>query len=143
MFQQVPIDTTKKICGIYFVDLPPILLKTSNIPSSAWIVTKFRKKVRQDPILKRSECRVRLIGRHFSDLSKDPSQMLGVTREARHSHSIVPGGLLVMSYVTRLIPRTSLMMRVAARPKKAMSNGKKSAVMPSLDVTARRAQTLS
>ncbi|MDE8345425.1 MAG: hypothetical protein POH28_04510, partial [Acidocella sp.] len=25
-----------------------------------------------------------------------------------HSHSIVPGGLLVMSYVTRLMPRTSL-----------------------------------
>ena len=25
-----------------------------------------------------------------------------------YSHSIVPGGLLVMSYTTRLIPRTSL-----------------------------------
>ncbi len=28
-----------------------------------------------------------------------------------HSHSIVAGGLLDTSYVTRLIPRTSLMMR--------------------------------
>jgi len=27
---------------------------------------------------------------------------------AAYSHSIVPGGLLVMSYTTRLIPRTSL-----------------------------------
>ena len=28
-----------------------------------------------------------------------------------HSHSIVAGGLLLTSYVTRLMPRTSLMMR--------------------------------
>jgi hypothetical protein len=28
---------------------------------------------------------------------RDPSQRLGMTRKARHSHSIVPGGLLVMS----------------------------------------------
>ena len=31
---------------------------------------------------------------------------------ATHSHSMVPGGLLVMSTVTRLISRTSLVMRV-------------------------------
>jgi len=55
-----------------------------------------------------------------------------------HSHSIVPGGLLVTSYTTRFTPFTSLMIRVAARPKKPMSKGKKSAVMPSLDVTARK-----
>jgi hypothetical protein len=30
-----------------------------------------------------------------------------------HSHSIVPGGLLVTSYTTLLTPFTSLMMRVA------------------------------
>ncbi len=40
-----------------------------------------------------------------------------------YSHSIVPGGLDVMSYVTRLIPRTSLMMRLATRPRNACSNG--------------------
>jgi hypothetical protein len=33
-----------------------------------------------------------------------------------HSHSIVPGGLLVTSSVTRLIPLTSMMMRLAVRP---------------------------
>jgi hypothetical protein len=38
-----------------------------------------------------------------------------------HSHSIVPGGFDVMSYTTRLTPLTSLMMRVAVAPKKAMS----------------------
>ena len=38
-----------------------------------------------------------------------------------HSHSIVPGGLLVTSYTTRLTPFTSLMMRVATPPMKAMS----------------------
>lgn|GEM_PF-6398611 len=37
----------------------------------------------------------------------------------RYSHSIVPGGLLVTSYTTRLIPRTSLMIRVATRAKNA------------------------
>src|SRR5436190_18548680 len=31
----------------------------------------------------------------------------------RHSHSIVPGGLLVTSYTTRFTPFTSLMIRVA------------------------------
>ena len=40
-----------------------------------------------------------------------------------YSHSIVPGGLLVTSYTTRLIPRTSLMMRVATRDRKAWSKG--------------------
>jgi hypothetical protein len=32
-----------------------------------------------------------------------------------HSHSIVPGGLLVTSRVTRLISRTSLVIRVEMR----------------------------
>src|SRR5258708_247907 len=40
-----------------------------------------------------------------------------------YSHSIVPGGLLVMSYTTRLTPFTSLMMRVATWPMNFMSNG--------------------
>ena len=46
-----------------------------------------------------------------------------VRRELRHnhSHSIVPGGLLVTSYTTRLTPLTSLMMRVATVPRKFMS----------------------
>jgi len=40
-----------------------------------------------------------------------------------YSHSIVPGGLDVISYVTRLIPGTSLIMRVATRERKSISNG--------------------
>jgi len=40
-----------------------------------------------------------------------------------HSHSIVPGGLLVTSYTTRFTPLTSLMMRVATLPKNFMSKG--------------------
>ena len=40
-----------------------------------------------------------------------------------HSQSIVPGGFEVMSYVTRLIPRHSLMIRLATRPKNAWSKG--------------------
>ncbi len=40
-----------------------------------------------------------------------------------YSHSIVPGGLLVTSYTTRLTPFTSLMMRVATAPMNFMSKG--------------------
>jgi len=60
-----------------------------------------------------------------------------------HSHSMVPGGFDVTSYTTRLMPLTSLMMRVAAAARKPMSKWKKSAVMPSTEVTARSAQTNS
>ena len=42
-------------------------------------------------------------------------------RALTHSHSIVPGGFDVMSYTTRFTPLTSLMMRVATRPRKAWS----------------------
>ena len=41
------------------------------------------------------------------------------TQTSIHSHSIVPGGLLVTSYTTRLIPFTSLIIRVAHRAKNA------------------------
>ena len=44
-------------------------------------------------------------------------------RSVAYSHSIVPGGFEVMSYVTRLIPRTSPTMRPATRLRKLMSNG--------------------
>ena len=37
-------------------------------------------------------------------------------KATRHSHSMVSGGFEVMSYTTRLMPRTSLMMRRAAIP---------------------------
>jgi hypothetical protein len=40
-----------------------------------------------------------------------------------HSHSIVPGGLLVISYVTRLIPRASFTILFATRVRNAISNG--------------------
>ena len=43
---------------------------------------------------------------------------------AGYSHSIVPGGFEVMSYVTRLIPGTSLMIRVAVSPRNSCENGK-------------------
>src|SRR5207237_741518 len=60
-----------------------------------------------------------------------------------HSHSMVPGGFDVKSYTTRLMPCTSLTIRVATRARKCGSKGKMSAVMPSVEVTARSAQTNS
>src|SRR5262249_42564955 len=60
-----------------------------------------------------------------------------------HYHSIVPVGFDVTSYTTRLIPFTSLIILVAVRPSTSCGSSKKSAVMPSVEVTARSAQTLS
>ena len=58
-----------------------------------------------------------------------------------HSHSMVPGGLEVTSYTTRLTVRTVLQMRVDTARRKAGSNGYQSAVMPSAEQTARSATT--
>ena len=38
-------------------------------------------------------------------------------RQRRYSHSIVAGGLLLMSYTTRFTPATSLTMRLLMRPR--------------------------
>ncbi len=64
-------------------------------------------------------------------------------RISDHSHSIVPGGFEVMSYTTRLIPRTSLMIRLLIRPSSSYGSCAQSAVMPSVEVTARTAQVIS
>jgi len=56
---------------------------------------------------------------------------------------MVPDGFELMSYVTRPIPRTSLMMRLATRPGTRDQMGNSRAVMPSVDVTARSAQAWS
>ena len=54
-----------------------------------------------------------------------------------HSHSIVPGGLLVMSYATRFTPGTSRTMRDAIVSSRSGGRRAQSAVMASSDVTAR------
>ena len=56
-----------------------------------------------------------------------------------YSHSIVPGGLLVMSKTQRFTPFTSLMMRPASFSINSYGNLTQSAVMPSCDSTARMA----
>src|SRR5262249_51834463 len=48
-----------------------------------------------------------------------------------HSHSIVAGGLLLISYTTRLTPRTLLMIRVETRASKSSGKRDQSAVMKS------------
>src|SRR5690606_23972981 len=60
-----------------------------------------------------------------------------------YSHSIVPGGFEVMSYTTRLMPRTSLVIRDETRASRSCESRAQSAVMPSDDVTARRATVFS
>src|SRR6185437_9477410 len=57
-----------------------------------------------------------------------------------YSHSMVPGGLDVMSYTTRLMPRTSFTIRVEIALRTSYGSGTQSAVMPSSECTARIAQ---
>ncbi len=54
-----------------------------------------------------------------------------------YSHSIVPGGLLVMSSTTRLTSGTSLVIRVEIRYRTASGSRAQSAVMASSLVTGR------
>src|SRR5690606_7270427 len=60
-----------------------------------------------------------------------------------HSHSIVAGGLPLMSYTTRDTPRSSLMIRFDTRPRKSYGRCAQWAVMKSMVSTARRAITHS
>src|SRR5690606_29673541 len=75
--------------------------------------------------------------------SDDPSRFRSWLRGAHHSHSIVPGGLEVMSYVTRLIPFTSFTIRFAERSSTSYGSRAQSAVIPSTLVTARNTATCS
>lgn len=54
-----------------------------------------------------------------------------------YSHSIVDGGLEVMSYTTRLTPFTSLQIRVEIFSNTSYGIRAQSAVIPSIEVTAR------
>ena len=60
-----------------------------------------------------------------------------------YSHSIVAGGLPLMSYTTREMPFTSLMMRLDTRPRKSYGRCAQCAVMKSMVSTARRETTQS
>src|ERR1035437_1912262 len=66
-----------------------------------------------------------------------------VDRELSHSHSIVAGGLELMSYTTRFTPGTSLTMRELILPSTSYGIFAQSAVIPSSDFTARMATTLA
>ena len=60
-------------------------------------------------------------------------------RPGRYSHSIVAGGLLEMSYTTRLTPLTSLIIRVEIRASNSWGKWLQSAVMKSSVLTERTA----
>src|ERR1700724_3508542 len=57
-----------------------------------------------------------------------------------YSHSIVAGGLLLTSRTTRLMPRTSLVIRLEIFATRSHGRRAQSAVMPSRLSTARRTQ---
>src|ERR1700677_1795711 len=56
-----------------------------------------------------------------------------------HSHSIVAGGLLLISYTTLFIPFTLLMISLEISARNVYGKCAQSAVIPSTDVTARNA----
>ena len=56
---------------------------------------------------------------------------------------MVAGGLLLMSYTTRLTPGTSFTMRLEILPRTSYGSLAQSAVIPSSDVTARIATTFA
>ena len=63
--------------------------------------------------------------------------------DPRHSHSMVDGGLLLMSYTTRFTPWTSLTMRREIAPRTSYGTFAQSAVIPSSLVTMRIATTFA
>src|SRR5262249_19606203 len=65
---------------------------------------------------------------------------LPILRQQHHSHSIVPGGLEVMSYTTRFTPLTSLTIRFEIALRTGLGKSTQSAVIPSSEYTARTAQ---
>ncbi len=73
-----------------------------------------------------------------------PGDVRGGTGEhRRYSHSIVAGGLLEMSYTTRFTPRTSDVIRDETAARKSWGSRAQSAVIPSVEVTARKATVFS
>ena len=62
-------------------------------------------------------------------------------RRFAYSHSMVPGGLLVMSSTTRLTSRISLIIREEIRSSRSYGSRAQSAVIASSEVTARTATT--
>ena len=64
-----------------------------------------------------------------------------VHARARHSHSIVAGGFVDMSYETLEIPGTSLMIRFETRSRNSYGKRAQRAVMKSIVSTARSATT--
>ncbi|GAB4096888.1 hypothetical protein GCM10028787_23630 [Brachybacterium horti] len=77
-------------------------------------VVELRDRVAVDEA---PECKeVRFRSGSPADLERNrPLRGAGASGPRRHSHSMVPGGLEVMSRVTRLISLTSLVMRVEMR----------------------------
>ena len=67
-----------------------------------------------------------------------PARIRGLLR---YSHSIVAGGLELMSSTTRLTPRTSLVMRLEITCNRSGGKRAQSAVMASMLSTTRRAMT--
>ena len=77
----------------------------------------------------------RSTARRGSAVRSAASRALG--RALAHSHSMVPGGLLVTSSTTRLTSRTSFVMRFEMRASTSYGNRVQSAVIASSDETGR------
>ena len=70
---------------------------------------------------------------------KKTANISGFEHFGNYSNSIVPGGLLVRSYITRLTPRTSLIIRDITLFNTSYGIWADSAVIKSIVLTARKA----
>ncbi len=64
-------------------------------------------------------------------------------RPCNYSHSMVEGGFELISYTTRFTPFTLLMISLLTLPRNSKGRRLQSAVMPSVELTARKATTRS
>src|SRR6056297_2241595 len=71
----------------------------------------------------------------FCDISVPLRKCSLSFEEAHYSHSMVAGGFELTSYTTRLIPLTSLIIRLLTSDKKSYGRCDQSAVMPSTLLT--------
>ena len=70
-------------------------------------------------------------------------QQLSLITAVGYSHSMVAGGLDEMSYTTLLMPRTLRIISLETSARKSYGRCTQSAVIPSTEVTARRATVFS
>src|SRR3974390_1490803 len=117
----------------FFANLPAgAPIQPPHVPRKSFVKTNLPLSLTRSGFCRESTTEVL----YFDDLARTG----GGGHPPSHSHSIVPGGFEVTSYTTRLMPFTSLTMRLEMVFSTSCGRSTQSAVMPSSEFTARMAQ---